>query len=213
MYKIVVILVSFILSLDVLHAKPGSNSSNISVSQVLHNKFAALKSDFSMTKYFDEQHNIRSEGNVIITQDQGICWITQRPVNRLWYITKQGNVLNSYIAHTDVANPMRTENRNNGFGLIVKEFLTILNGNSTLLNESYSSQVEKLEDTDTYQIVLYPKRDEMQQVIKNITLVSRDSFIKSIKIAEKDNSFTLIEFYNQTVLSAEVHEMKDLCIE
>jgi hypothetical protein len=108
---------------------------------------------------------------------------------------------------------MRTENRNNGFGLIVKEFLTILNGNSTILNESYSSEVEKLEDTDTYQIVLYPKRDEMQQVIKNITLVSRDSFIKSIKIAEKDNSFTLIEFYNQTVLSAEVHEMKDLCIE
>ena len=104
-------------------------------------------------------------------------------------------------------------NRNNGFGLIVKEFLTILNGNSTILNESYSSEVEKLEDTDTYQIVLYPKRDEMQQVIKNITLVSRDSFIKSIKIAEKDNSFTLIEFYNQTVLSAEVHEMKDLCIE
>lgn len=215
MIKNILIIFVLVLFTNQVMANSAKDNNLVLLEKILNSQTKQLKSEFEMKKIIDHDHSISSYGEIIFSTNSGICWITKKPVNRLWYISNEGEIYNTYIDDPDIANPQKKQKSSSiGLKMVMKQFLTIFKNNKNELAAAYNIVITPANEyTDIYELNLQPKDEQVRQAIQNIVITTEKTLIKNIRITEKKEGSTEIKFGSSEEISDENFDMKAYCHE
>lgn len=159
----------------------------ISAQQTVRANFVQQKSLASINKVF------KSTGRVLFTQNQGVLWQIESPVQADLVMT----------AHSLLQKTSNTQSRiqldQSPYGGVATVFLHLMRGDLTTLQQHFTIQSIRREGTGKapeWSIRLLPKTSVMKKIFSSVD-VSGDDFVQQIRLLDKTNATTLIQFHQQ----------------